>query len=70
MLTARKAASKSSWVFPGDSPDAPILGTSLDHQHEEVHDDTLKWSKGFVVHSVRHTMLTRLGEAGADALPS
>jgi integrase len=67
MLKARKAASKSSWVFPGDSPDAPILGTSLDHQHEEVRDDTLKWSKEFVVHSLRHTMLTRLGEAGADA---
>jgi integrase len=29
--------------------------------------DTLKLSKEFVVHSLRHTMLTRLGEAGADA---
>jgi hypothetical protein len=67
MLQARKAVSKSSWVFPGDSLDAPILGTSLDHQHDEVRDDTLKWSKEFVVHSLRHTMLTRLGEAGADA---
>jgi integrase len=67
MLKARRAASKSSWVFPGDSPDAPMRGTSLDHQHEEVRDDTLKWSKEFVVHSLRHTMLTRLGEAGADA---
>src|SRR5262249_17498970 len=61
-----KASSKSPWVFAGDSPDAPILGTSLDHQHEEVRDDRLKWSKEFVVHSLRHTMLTRLGEAGAD----
>ena len=29
--------------------------------------DTLKLSEEFVVHSLRHTMLTRLGEAGADA---
>jgi integrase len=66
MLKVRKAAVKSAWVFPGDSSDAPILGTSLDHQHEKVRD-TLKLSEEFVVHSLRHTMLTRLGEAGADA---
>ena len=38
MLKARKAAVKSAWVFPGDSPAAPILGTSLDHQHDDVRD--------------------------------
>jgi integrase len=26
MLKAPKASTKSPWVFPGDSPDAPILG--------------------------------------------
>jgi integrase len=66
MLKARKAQSKSAWVFPGDNTASPILGTSLDHQHKDVRD-TLKLSKEFVVHSLRHTMLTRLGEAGADA---
>jgi integrase len=66
MLKARKAAIRSPWVFPGDSPEGAILGTSIDHQHEDVRD-TLKLSKEFVVHSLRHTMLTRLGEAGADA---
>jgi integrase len=67
MLKARKATAKSEWVFAREkSPDLPILGTSLDHQHEDVRD-TLKLSKEFVVHSLRHTMLTRLGEAGADA---
>jgi len=65
-LKARKATVKSPWVFPGDSPDAPILGTSLDHQHTDVRDN-LKLYKDFVVHSLRHTMLTRLGEAGAEA---
>ena len=65
-MKARKAAVKSAWVFPGDSPEAAILGTSIDHQHDGVRD-TLKLSNEFVVHSLRHTMLTRLGEAGADA---
>ena len=37
--------------------------TSIDHQHADVRD-TLKLSEEFVVHSLRHTMLTRLGEAG------
>jgi integrase len=66
MLKARKAAVKSPWVFPGDSAEAPILGTSLDHQHDDVRT-VLKLGKDFVIHSLRHTMLTRLGEAGADA---
>jgi len=66
MLKARKAATKSPWVFPGDSPESAVLVTSIDHQHADVRD-TLKLSEEFVVHSLRHTMLTRLGEAGADA---
>jgi integrase len=66
MLKARKGGAKSDWVFPGDSPDAPILGTSLDHQHKPVRNG-LKLPEDFVVHSLRHTMLTRIGEAGADA---
>jgi integrase len=66
MLKARKGAVKSAWVFPGATPDAPVLVTSLDHQHDAVRT-ALKLSKEFVIHSLRHTMLTRLGEAGADA---
>jgi integrase len=66
MLLGRKRESKSVYVFPGDKPDAPIHGTSLDHQHERVRE-ALKLPKDFVLHSLRHTMLTRLGEAGADA---
>ena len=61
-----QAAAKSRWVFPGGSPDVPILGTSLDHQHDAVRT-ALKLPSGFVIHSLRHSMLTRLGEAGADA---
>jgi integrase len=66
MLRARKADAKSAWVFPGDSPGAPFLTSSLDHQHSEVRT-ALELPDDFVVHSLRHTMLTRLGEAGADA---
>jgi integrase len=66
MLKARKAAGKSAWVFPGDTPEAAILVSSLDHQHEDVRD-ALKLDREFVIHSFRHTMLTRLGESGADA---
>lgn len=66
MLKARKAATKSAWMFPGDSLEAAILGTSLDHQHSLVRT-ALKLPQDFVLHSLRHTMLTRLGEAGADA---
>jgi len=66
MLKARKSGTKSDWVFPGDSTDTPILGTSLDHQHDTVRT-TLKLAQDFVIHSLRHTMLTRMGEAGADA---
>ncbi|MGA2184762.1 MAG: site-specific integrase [Bryobacteraceae bacterium] len=66
MLRARKAGSKSAWVFPGETTDSAILGTSLDHQHDVVRT-ALILPKDFVLHSLRHTMLTRLGEAGADA---
>ncbi len=65
MLKARKAASKSVWVFPGETDEAPILVSSLDHQHRDVRG-ALKMPAEFVIHSLRHTMLTRLGESGAD----
>ena len=66
MLKSRNAGAKSAWVFPGDAPEAAILGTSQDHQHDDVRT-ALNLPKDFVIHSLRHTMLTRLGEAGADA---
>jgi integrase len=42
------------------------VGTSLDHAHERVREK-MGLGKEFVLHSLRHTMLTRLGEAGAEA---
>lgn len=66
MLKTRKATVAADWVFPSEDPIGHFLGTSRDHQHEHVRE-ALKVPKDFVIHSLRHTMLTRLGEAGADA---
>ena len=71
MLEARRAEATSLYVFPGypegEKPGSkPYRGTSLNHQHEKART-LLKLPRDFVVHSLRHTALTRLGEAGADA---
>jgi integrase len=66
MLEARSSTSKSDWLFPGDRADRPILVTSLDHMHSSVRM-ALRLSMEFVLHSLRHTMLTRLGESGVEA---
>jgi integrase len=65
MLEARFKTSSTEYVFPGKTG-KPILVTSLDHQHVKVRE-LLKLPEDFVVHSLRHTMLTRLGLLGVDA---
>jgi len=65
MLKDRMARRDSRWVFPGDGDNA-FLSTSLNHQHSRIRD-TVGLPKDFVLHSFRHSMLTRLGEAGVDA---
>jgi integrase len=45
---------------------SPLSQTWLDQQHSVVRE-TLKLPEDFVLHSLRHTFGTRLGEAGADA---
>lgn len=64
MLVNRSLESNSSFVFAGIAG-KPFLVTSLCHQHAQVRSD-LNLASDFVIHSLRHTMLTRLGEAGAD----
>jgi len=72
-LEGKSEAGVSEWVFPGDSPDRPILTTSLAHMHTKVcrpiidGKQVFSFPEKFVLHSLRHTFLTRLGEAGADA---
>jgi integrase len=43
-----------------------MLNTSLAHQHAKVRR-VLGFPAEFVLHSLRHTFCTRLGEAGAEA---
>jgi site-specific recombinase XerD len=65
MLETRKAQSKMQWVF-SENGAQPMRNSSLDHMHRDLRR-TLKMPAGFVLHSMRHTYGTRLGEAGADA---
>jgi integrase len=67
LATRRKSChGMARFVFPGDDAIAPFLVSSLDHQHTEFRA-LLGMPAEFVIHSLRHTMLTRLGESGADA---
>jgi integrase len=65
MLEARFKTSSTEFVFAG-KPGKPILVTPLDHKHAKVRK-RLKLREDFVVHSLRHTMLIRLGLLGVDA---
>lgn len=65
MLRARMTSNDSVWVFPGKG-DGPFLATSLNHQHTKVRT-TLGLPDDFVIHSLRHTFLTRLGECHVDS---
>jgi len=58
----------NEWVFPCEREGSAIVGPSLAHQHFKLRAKlALALSKDFVIHSLRHTMLTRLGEAGVEA---
>jgi integrase len=71
MLVNRSLESKSEYVFANQHSE-PYLVTSLDHLHKKLREDEklkerLQLPKDCVIHSLRHTFLTRFGEAGADA---
>jgi len=65
MLQSRKADAKHSLVFPNRDA-KQYLVTSINHLHQKART-TLKLPQDFVIHSLRHTMLTRLDESGVDA---
>ena len=65
MLVNRSLESISEYVFANHAGN-PYLVTSLDHIHKKVRA-VLELPKDCVIHSLRHTFLTRFGEAGADA---
>jgi integrase len=67
VLKRQQGISKCEYVFVLDTdPEKPASFSALDHCHARVRD-VLKWSDEFVLHSLRHTFGTRMGEAGADA---
>lgn len=66
MFEDRKIESKGQWVFPDSSGVAPLSRFTLRDQHTKIRQ-TMKLPTDAVIHSLRHTALTRLGEAGADA---
>lgn len=65
MLGKRKGEHETPRVF-AERASRPMLNSSLDHQHKDLRE-VLKMTGEFVLHSLRHTYGTRLGEAGADA---
>ena len=65
MVAARLADTRARYVFPSESGQ-PYLVTSLDHLYSEARAQ-LRLPKDFVIHSLRHTCGTRLGEGRADA---
>jgi integrase len=67
ILLRQKQISKSDYVFVMDSDHTKAASISgVNHAHERVRE-ILKWPAEFVMHSLRHTFGTRLGESGADA---
>jgi integrase len=64
-LVNRSLGSKSEYVFANHGG-KPYLVTSLDPLHKRLRED-LRLPTDCVIHSFRHTFLTRFGEAGADA---
>ena len=65
MLKKRFESAITDLVFPGHTLKKPFLVSSLGHQHTAVRA-RLVLPQEFTVHGLRHTFLTRLGEAGAD----
>jgi integrase len=67
ILSRQQKISRCEYVFVLDTNPAKAASASaLDHCHARVRK-LLGWSEEFVLHSLRHTFGTRLGEAGTDA---
>jgi integrase len=72
MLREREGSRASGFVF-ANREGQPYLGTSINHLHRDACAPKIEGKRralfpaDFVMHSLRHTMLTRLGESGVDA---
>jgi integrase len=66
VLAEQRRFSDSGLVFVRNDHVSALSRSTLDHQHQKVRT-SMGLPEDFVVHSFRHTVLTRLGECGADA---
>jgi integrase len=72
MLAERFDSLSSPFVF-GNREGKKYVSTSINHLHRDVVAPKIEGKRcptfpgDFVLHSLRHTMLTRLGESGVDA---
>ena len=72
MLQERAESNSSPFVFANRNGKSYLVN-SIDHLHRAVSAPESNgkrkpiFSSDFVMHSLRHTMLTRLGESGVDA---
>ncbi len=62
IIRRRKATLTSKWVFPNEAGNGPGITSSLSHQHTKVRTK-LNLDKEFVIHSLRHSALTRFAES-------
>jgi integrase len=66
LLATRAQQPRSNYVFENENSSGPLLVSSLDHQHARIRK-ALKLPREFVLHSLRHSYLSRLGLAGVEA---
>jgi integrase len=67
VLARQQQKSRCEYVFVLDSdPKQPASVSALNHCHSRIRK-LLELPEEFVLHSLRHTFGTRMGEAGADA---
>jgi Phage integrase family len=72
MRRERERSKSSGFVF-ANREGKPYLGTSINHLHRDAIAPKVEGERrpilqgDFVLHSIRHTMFTRLGESGVDA---
>ncbi len=65
MLESRETQIPGPWVFTNKDGTKPLSRSTVSHQHTRLRR-VLQLPEEFVLHSLRHTMLTRLGGAGVD----
>ena len=63
LLSSRRRKARCAGVFANEGGDRPLSIFTLEDQHSKVRK-VLKRSGEFVIHSLRHSMLTRPGESG------